>query len=77
MNERKCPRLESKQRGAWIRFGVVEKIRERTKKGEDGIEGWQRIYTILFPFDKTIPSPCEYFIACALIGSTTYILCRH
>jgi FlaG/FlaF family flagellin (archaellin) len=36
---------------------AVRKIRRRTKKGEDAMQGWQRIYSIIFPDEKTIPSP--------------------
>jgi hypothetical protein len=39
---------------------AVRKIRRRTKKGEDAMQGWQRIYSIIFPDEKTIPSPCKY-----------------
>jgi len=43
---------------------VARKIRRRTKKGETLTEGWQRMYSIMFPGDKTIPSPCEYHASC-------------
>ncbi|KAG9194286.1 hypothetical protein G6011_04321 [Alternaria panax] len=36
---------------------VVRQIRKRTKKGETPTEGWQRMYSVIFPNDKTIPSP--------------------
>jgi hypothetical protein len=59
-----CQKVEGEQRGDCMTPDVARKIRRRTKKGETLTEGWQRMYSIMFPGDKTIPSPCEYHASC-------------
>jgi hypothetical protein len=59
VRERACQQVDGEQRGDWLEPDVVQKIRQRTKKGETPMEGWQRMYCIIFPDAKTVPPPCE------------------
>ncbi|KAH6862635.1 hypothetical protein B0T12DRAFT_481294 [Alternaria alternata] len=57
VRERACQQVDGEQRGDWLEPDVVQKIRQRTKKGETPMEGWQRMYCIIFPDAKTVPPP--------------------
>lgn len=60
MRERTCHKVNGEQIGAWMDPKAARQIRQRTKKSENATEGWQRMYSVIFPDDETIHSPCEW-----------------
>ncbi|OAG17100.1 hypothetical protein CC77DRAFT_279089 [Alternaria alternata] len=60
VRERTCLKVNGEQIGAWMDPKAAQRIRQRTKKSENAKEGWQRMYSVIFPDDETIHSPCEW-----------------
>jgi hypothetical protein len=52
--------VNGEQIGAWMDPKAAQRIRQRTKKSENAKEGWQRMYSVIFPDDEPIHSPCEW-----------------